>query len=530
MPPAISGLSSTASASPGDTVSFSPTVTGVPAPALQWQTNGVNLADGLDPNGSTISGSQTSMLTINDAQVGDSVTYSLIASNSAGIVTNSVTLTVSAGDVLPSFAGPYDQTNVQGSTATFTVNSVSGVPTPTLQWLDQTQTPILGQTGGSLILPNVQVFTKWLHLLSRRQQQRRYGDEWRNPDGDCSVVYQLATGQPRGHEYPIGFFHREWSRLAASRTTTYQWYDNNSPVSSAVNPTATNATFTIASAGPADSGSSLYVQISNSAGSTNSASVTLTVNSTMGVSALLPASGATGVCYDTPLYLTFAQAPTLGTTGKIQIFNVTNSAQPVDTIDLSLNVSLNPKAMNVQPRTIARSDVFTNYPVIITGNQAAIYPHLDVLTSNQTYYVIVQDGTFSDSSGAGFAGITATDTWQFTTKVGGPANPTNLLVAADGSGDFVTVQGALDSVPSGNTTPTLITINNGNYLEIVDIRAKNLLTLRGQSRNGTVIVLRQQCESTAQHTFSHGNEDKCQRHFARRPHRHQPDAGRRLAG
>ena len=118
---------------------------------------------------------------------------------------------------------------------------------------------------------------------------------------------------------------------------------------------------------------------------------------------------------------------------------------------------------------------------------AAIYPHLDLLTSNQTYYVTVDDGTFTDAAGANFAGITATNAWQFTTKAGGPANPTNLVVAADGSGDFVTVQGALDSVPSANTTPTVINIHNGIYTEIVDIHSKNNLLLRGQSRSGTIV-------------------------------------------
>ena len=48
--------------------------------------------------------------------------------------------------------------------------------------------------------------------------------------------------------------------------------------------------------------------------------------------------------------------------------------------------------------------------------------------------------------------------WRFTTKAAGPANPTNLVVAADGSGDFVTVQGAVDSVPPGNTNYTVINI------------------------------------------------------------------------
>jgi hypothetical protein len=228
------------------------------------------------------------------------------------------------------------------------------------------------------------------------------------------------------------------------------------------------------------------------------ASVTLTLSnltlnppatiSSMSVASLAPSNSATGICYDTPLYLTFSSAPKLNGTGKIQIYNVNDSTTPVDTIDLSQSVTNNPTfAANVQPYTIG-GDTFTNFPVIITGNTAAIYPHHGLLASNQTYYVTVDFGAFLDSAGGNFTGITATNLWKFTTKVGGPANPTNLVVAVDSSGDFATVQGAVDSIPSANTTPTLITISNGNYVEVVNIKSKHNLTLRGQSRNGTVVT------------------------------------------
>ena len=152
--------------------------------------------------------------------------------------------------------------------------------------------------------------------------------------------------------------------------------------------------------------------------------------------------------------------------GKIRIYNVTNSVTPVDTLDLSLNVD-NPNtgsttniAQNVQSRTIA-GETFNAFPVIITGTTAAIYPHLGVLTSNQTYYVTVDAGTFTDTNGALFAGITDTNAWRFTTKPTGPANPTNLVVAADNSGDFLTVQGAVDFIPANNFIYRLVNIRNG---------------------------------------------------------------------
>ncbi len=80
-----------------------------------------------------------------------------------------------------------------------------------------------------------------------------------------------------------------------------------------------------------------------------------------------------------------------------------------------------------------------------------------------------------------------TNAWVFTTKPNGPANPNNVTVAYDGSGDFCTVQGALDSLPVSNDVPTLVNIRNGTYTEFVDTRFKNNVTFRGQSRTGTKI-------------------------------------------
>jgi pectin methylesterase-like acyl-CoA thioesterase len=133
------------------------------------------------------------------------------------------------------------------------------------------------------------------------------------------------------------------------------------------------------------------------------------------------------------------------------------------------------------------SQVINYFPVIISGSTAAIYPHSGVLTSNQTYYVTMDNGIVTDGAGAYFAGISDTNAWRFTTKPTGQANPTNLVVAVDGSGDFVTVQGAVDSIPVNNNNFTMVNIHNGIYVEIVDITGKNNITFRGQSRTGTVV-------------------------------------------
>src|SRR5208283_3178842 len=122
--------------------------------ACQWQTNGVNLHDGRDVNGSTISGSSTSTLIITDVQIADGKTYWLIASNSAGTASNSMLLTVTQGNFAPVITGLSNQTVLAGNNATLSA-TVSGNPTPALQWYLSTDggitsNSIAGQTTSTL--------------------------------------------------------------------------------------------------------------------------------------------------------------------------------------------------------------------------------------------------------------------------------------------------------------------------------------------------------------------------------------------
>ena len=65
----------------------------------------------------------------------------------------------------------------------------------------------------------------------------------------------------------------------------------------------------------------------------------------------------------------------------------------------------------------------------------------------------------------------------------------DAIVAQDGSGDYTTVQAAINAAPAGRGTPWLIFIKNGNYKEHVDIPAnKTYLHFIGQDRDKTVIL------------------------------------------
>ncbi len=63
----------------------------------------------------------------------------------------------------------------------------------------------------------------------------------------------------------------------------------------------------------------------------------------------------------------------------------------------------------------------------------------------------------------------------------------DIIVAHDGSGDFNSLQAAIDSIPKGNTERKVIFIKNGTYNEHIRIE-NSFLTLLGQDRKKTRIV------------------------------------------
>lgn len=66
-----------------------------------------------------------------------------------------------------------------------------------------------------------------------------------------------------------------------------------------------------------------------------------------------------------------------------------------------------------------------------------------------------------------------------------------IVVAADGSGDFKSVQQAVDHVPENNSRPIVIQIKPGVYQEQVRVSSgKRFVTFRGEDARKTVITHR----------------------------------------
>jgi pectin methylesterase-like acyl-CoA thioesterase len=202
-----------------------------------------------------------------------------------------------------------------------------------------------------------------------------------------------------------------------------------------------------------------------------------TPSSGLVIGAMFPANGAKDVCVDTPLRLTFNSPPTTGK-GSITVRDAANNSV-VQTIDVSVQSAM--EAIGGVPH-------FKYVPVIISGNDATAYLPDGALAYNRTYLVTVDGGAFKNDVGDA-AGSGSDAQWQFTTKAAAPeSGSAKLTVAADGTGDFCSVQGAVDAVPDGNTSRTTIFIRRGTYTGIVFFRGKNDLTFTGEDRTQSVIA------------------------------------------
>lgn len=64
-----------------------------------------------------------------------------------------------------------------------------------------------------------------------------------------------------------------------------------------------------------------------------------------------------------------------------------------------------------------------------------------------------------------------------------------VTVAADGSGDYTSVQAALDAVPEGNSKPFTIFIRKGIYKEVIVVDArKGFVRLIGEDKDNTILT------------------------------------------
>lgn len=121
----------------------------------------------------------------------------------------------------------------------------------------------------------------------------------------------------------------------------------------------------------------------------------------------------------------------------------------------------------------------------VTGKTAVFqYAGLDY---NKEYSFTIPAGVITDRSGNAYAGTTINFTTMERTQPA--ARIYDAMVAADGSGDYKTVQEAIDAAPAGRAFPWLIFIKNGEYKGHVDVPSnKPYLHFIGQERDKVIIT------------------------------------------
>lgn len=258
---------------------------------------------------------------------------------------------------------------------------------------------------------------------------------------------------------------------ATGPNMNFQWFKNGSPIGG-----ANAATLSFPSVSLTDT-ADYTVSVSNGGGTVTSAPpARLTVVSAMSATAFGPTPLSTGVCADKPLSITFDQAPKVGTSGLLRIYE--SNGTLVDTIDM---------AASPQTRTIGGVSAFRYFPIIVEGNTANIYPHV-TLGYNKTYYVTLEPGVLTDVANAPFVGISDVNAFRFSTKTTAPTAGAGVITVDDnGPADFCTIQAAIDSVPANNAQRVVINVKDGTYTEIIYIPSnKPFITVKGESRAGTI--------------------------------------------
>ena len=183
-----------------------------------------------------------------------------------------------------------------------------------------------------------------------------------------------------------------------------------------------------------------------------------------------PEQNERGVPPDTPLRLAFTHAPQLTGQGSVRIYRSRDRA-PVATIRPGETVT----AIGPQPR----QRLVRQHQITVQDKELRV--RLPQLLDYDTEYEAVVDSRLLQNGG--FAGAR----WSFRTSRYKPVGD-SITVDDDGRADFRTVQGALDYA-MGLPRAQALTVNvrDGVYPELLYLRDKDKLSLRGASREATII-------------------------------------------
>jgi pectin methylesterase-like acyl-CoA thioesterase len=203
-----------------------------------------------------------------------------------------------------------------------------------------------------------------------------------------------------------------------------------------------------------------------------------------------PDPSAQVVCVDSPIIMELDHVPVMGTSGYVRIFKANGTE--VDCINLAdiSTVTVREDGVMIPKEQIASPSLSTTFmntlscggskrivhytPFWIKGKSFIIKPHSGVLDFDTEYYVTVDESVCGQAVAAG--------EWTFVTQ--SAPSTTSIRVNPDGSADFCTLQRALSHAADGAT----ITLADATYPELLYLRDKKNITVKGESRTGTVIA------------------------------------------
>ena len=185
---------------------------------------------------------------------------------------------------------------------------------------------------------------------------------------------------------------------------------------------------------------------------------------------LRPAHAERGVPPDTPLLMTLDRPPILSGAGSVRIVRRHDGAQLATIRPGETVIALGPTG---------KQRLLRHHAIEVDGNTVRVrLPHK--LDYGEEYEAVVDPALLRDPA---FKGAR----WTFRTSPYPPVGD-SVTVDDDGRADFRTVQGALDhAMTLPRAQAVTVNVRDGVYPELLYLRNKDKLMLRGQSREATII-------------------------------------------
>ncbi len=278
--PAITSQPSDLTVTAGQTVTFTDSASGTPAPTVQWQ---ISTDHGATFN--NIPGAISTTLSFTAAAGQNGNDYRAVFTNRNGMAKSSAaTLTLDVAPVVTT--QPSDQTITAGLTATF-MASASGTPAPTVQWQVSTD-------GGNSFsnISGATSTTLTLSAATASQNGYIYHAVFTNSVGstttaNATLTVKFApsvTQSPTNQTVTAGQSVSFTAAANANPAPTVQWQLSTNGGSTWSNISgATSTTYTISSTTASQNGSEYKAIFTNSVGSATSAAATLTVDVAPGI-------------------------------------------------------------------------------------------------------------------------------------------------------------------------------------------------------------------------------------------------------